>query len=151
MAITDKKIRAFGLDISDSSVKVMLMAKHGQGMRPEAFNATIFPRGIVVRDEIKEPEKLAEIIKEAISQAKPHGINMPFVVTSLPESKSFIRTFDLPKMKKSEVAEADKWEAEQHIPLAIDQVEIDWKIIETKPPPSQAKKSSFFKLSNSFN
>ncbi len=130
MPITGKQLRAFGLDISDSSVKVMLMQNKGKLIRPESFNAEIFPRGIVVKDEIKDSEKLAEIIKRALVKAKPHAINIPYVITSLPESKSFIRMFELPAMKKSEVAEAVKWEAEQHIPLSIDQVEIDWQLID---------------------
>jgi type IV pilus assembly protein PilM len=141
MSLTGKNLRAFGLDISDSSVKVMLLKKSRSEIRPEAFNAVIFPRGIVVKDEIKDLEKLAEIVKQAISSAKPHSINVPYVITSLPESKSFIRIFDLPAMKKSEVAAAVKWEAEQHIPLAIDQVEIDWKIIKESSPVGSPPKS----------
>jgi len=139
MPITGKSLQAFGLDISDSSVKVMLMGKRGKNIRPESFNAEIFPRGIVVRDEIKDSEKLAGIIKKALAEAKPHAINIPYVISSLPESKSFIRMFELPTMKKSEVAEAVKWEAEQHIPMSIDQVEIDWKIID-EPREDEKKK-----------
>lgn len=143
MSLTGKNLRAFGLDISDSSVKVMLLKKSGSEIRPEAFNAVIFPRGIVVKDEIKDQEKLAEIVKKAVAGAKPHSINIPYVITSLPESKSFIRIFDLPAMKKSEVAAAVKWEAEQHIPLAIDQVEMDWKII-TPPSEKESARKSFW-------
>lgn len=139
MAFVSKQLRAFGLDISDSSVKVMLMGKKGKSIRPESFNAEIFPRGIVVRDEIKDSEKLAEIIKKSLAEAKPRAINIPYVISSLPESKSFIRMFELPAMKKSEVAEAVKWEAEQHIPMSVDQVEIDWEIID-EPQKIEKKK-----------
>lgn len=129
MSITDKNLRAFGLDISDSSVKIILLQKIGKNIRPKSFSASIFPRQIVVKDVIKEPEKLAEIIKKTIKAAKPHAINTPYVIASLPESRSFVRLFDLPPMKKNEVEEAVRWEAEQHIPLAADQVELDWQII----------------------
>lgn len=129
MSLLNKQIQAFGLDISDSSVKVMMLQRKGSNIRPVSFSAEIFPRGIVVKDEIKEPAKLADIIKQAVQKAKPQGINTPYVITSLPESKSFIRMFSLPPMKRDEVEAAVKWEAEQHIPMAIDQVEIDWQII----------------------
>ncbi|MFC1618095.1 type IV pilus assembly protein PilM [Patescibacteria group bacterium] len=151
MALTSKQIQAFGLDISDSSVKIMMLHKKGSLIRPLSFGAEIFSRGIVVKDEIKEPAKLAEIIKQTIEKAKPQAINTPYVIASLPESKSFIRMFDLPPMKKEEIPAAVKWEAEQHIPMSIDQVEMDWQImdhekktkkgkfLETKKPEEKAR------------
>lgn len=137
MPLGSKKIHCFGLDISDSSVKIMLLQQHGKLIRPLAFNAEIFPRGIVTKDEIREPAKLSAIIKHAIDHAKPHGFNNTNVVASLPESKSFIRLFDLPPMKETELPAAVKWEAEQHIPLSIDQVEMDWQALNPPSPPSK--------------
>ncbi len=141
MSFGSQKIHCFGLDISDSSVKIMLLQQQGKIIRPLAFNAEIFPRGLVTKDEIKEPAKLSGIIRHVIDNAKPHGFNNAHVVASLPESKSFIRLFDLPPMKETELPAAVKWEAEQHIPLSIDQVEMDWQ---TLNPPDAPGKLSFF-------
>lgn len=143
MPLGSKKIHCFGLDISDSSVKVMLLQQHGKIIRPLAFNAEIFPRGIVTKDDIREPAKLSAIIRHAIDHAKPHGFSNAYVVASLPESKSFIRLFDLPPMKAAELPAAVKWEAEQHIPLSIDQVEMDWQAL--NPPEAHGKLSLFGK------
>lgn len=141
MSFRSKKIHCFGLDISDSSVKVMLLQQKGKVIRPLAFNAEIFPRGLVIKDEIREPAKLSAIIRHTIDQAKPHGFSNNYVIASLPESKSFIRLFDLPPMKQTELPAAVKWEAEQHIPLSIDQVEIDWKALN---PPEKTHRPSFW-------
>ncbi|EKD66888.1 MAG: hypothetical protein ACD_48C00689G0001, partial [uncultured bacterium] len=143
---TKKHIHAFGIDISDSSVKVMLLKSDGKKIRPQSFNANIFPRGIVVKDVIENEEKLTEIIKKTLSTAKPHPITIPYVIASLPESKSFIRTVDLPPMQKPEIENAVKWEAEQHIPLSIDQVYLDWKILNGQE--KQNKPSFFSKKEN---
>lgn len=138
MPLGSKKLHCFGLDISDSSVKIMLLQQRGKIIRPLAFNAEIFPRGIVTKDEIREPGKLSTIIRRAIDHAKPRGFNNAYVVASLPESKSFIRLFDLPPMKETELPAAVKWEAEQHIPLSIDQVEMDWQALNPRRSPDAA-------------
>jgi len=52
------------------------------------------------------------------------------VVCNLPEEKVFIQAIQLPKMKKEELNQAVKWEAEAHIPLGIDDVYLDWRIVE---------------------
>lgn len=143
MPIGSKKIHCFGLDISDSSVKIMLLQQTGKLIRPLAFNAAIFPRGLVTKDEIREPEKLSGIIRQAIENAKPHRFSQTHVIASLPESKSFIRLFDLPPMRESELPAAVKWEAEQHIPLSIDQVEMDWQTL--NPPDKPVRLPLFSK------
>lgn len=123
--------QTFGIDISDSSVKVLALRKEGRKIRPISINEIIFPRGVVIKDIIKDKETLVKTIKNALRKAKPNSINTPYAIASLPESKCFIRIISLPQMEEMEIAKAIRWEAEQHIPLSSDQVYSNWKQIKT--------------------
>jgi type IV pilus assembly protein PilM len=48
-------------------------------------------------------------------------------VLSLPESKSFVRVIQIPIMSESEAEKAVPFEAENFIPMPVDQVYLDWQ------------------------
>lgn len=120
---------AFGLDISDFSLKIAALEKDAKHWKLAGFTATSIPSGIIIDGEVKEEEKAIPILKESLSVVRRSGITSRYVVASLPEEKAFIRVIQLPKMKYGEVREAVKWEAENNIPMSIDEIYLDWQII----------------------
>lgn len=131
--IFNSKDEFFGLDLSDLSLKAVQFEKkgHEDSIRGYAFCA--IPEGYIEDGTLVEKEKIAEIIKSAISQSAPKKISTKNVICSLPESKVFLRKISMPKMDQNEIGEAIKWELEASIPLSADQVYYDWQVIgETK-------------------
>lgn len=123
----NKKNKAFGLDISDSSIKVCQLGfSHGK-IVPLAFADYALNEKIINNHIIVSEERLAGSIKRAISLAKK--VNTPYVVCSILEAKSFVRTMKLPKIAADEIGSAIPYELEQDIPIPIEQAYLDWQII----------------------
>ncbi|HYE22508.1 MAG TPA: type IV pilus assembly protein PilM [Verrucomicrobiae bacterium] len=126
--LSDKKLKAFGLDISDLSIKVMqLNPVRRQGLFPIAYSNVGIPQSIITNHMIAKPEKLADSVNRAVALAK--NVDTKFVVANVPEAKSFVRILKIPKMHESEIEGAIPWELEQDIPVPIDQVYLDWQVI----------------------
>ena len=123
---------AFGLDISDSSIKVVQLRKKGKNFDLKSFNRIPIPEGIIKEGEVKQEKKLIEIIKKSIDKVKGEPIKTPYAVCSLPEQNTFLKIIQLPEMKIKEAKEAIKWETEANIPLSLEEVYLDWRTISNK-------------------
>lgn len=131
------KQSAFGLDLSDVSIKLALLEKEKGGIILTSYNRQEIPENVIEEGEIKKEDILIATIKQALAQTKGKPIKTRRCVVSLPETESFIRMVQLPKMKKEEIDEAIKWEAEANIPLSYEEIYLDWQII--KPPTNHQK------------
>lgn len=120
----------FGLDLSDLSLKIAHLKKEKEGLVLASYGRAEIPEGVIEQGEIKKEEVLIQIIKKAISEIKGLPLKTKYCVVSLPETEAFIHLLQLPKMKKEEISEAVKWEAESHIPFPINEVYFDWQIIQ---------------------
>lgn len=123
-----------GLDLSDTSLKLIQFAPKGRGRAIRGFSDMHLPPGIVAADKIADSKALASLIREAATHPKFGRITSRFAVVSIPETKSFVRVIQMPKMTEDEAAEAVPWEAETYIPLPVGQVYLDWVILDEAPP-----------------
>ncbi len=117
---------AIGLDLSDRSIKTIGLEKKGQENILFLHQRNEINEGIIQHGQIKDKEKLINLISNNISPFTKHHN----CIISLPETESFIKIIRLPKMKKSEIKKSIKWEAEANIPLSIEEVYFDWQIIQ---------------------
>ena len=124
---------AFGLDLSDFSIKIAQLKKRRKYFELKNYNRISLPEGVVTEGIIENEKKLIEILKKAISSVKGELIKNPYAVCSLPEQHGFIKIITLPKMEPEEIKQAIKWEAEANIPFSLDEVYLSWQIL----PPSK--------------
>jgi type IV pilus assembly protein PilM len=122
------KIRqdSFGLDISDNSLRFVKIKKR-RHCYVSAFGEKKFPKGILKAGEIIKEEEFVKVIKDFISKNKK--IKTKNVIASLPEEKSYIQMIKMPKMSSEELKTAIIFEAENYIPMAIENVYLDAEII----------------------
>lgn len=91
------------------------------------------PENVIVEGIISEPEKLAKLIKKELGDPPWGKITASQVVASLPESKLFTRTIEIPSVKESDIDEAINYEIEQSVPIPATDLYTDWQIVgETK-------------------
>ena len=121
-----KKINAFGLDVSDISVKIMQLKKDGKKIRLQAYTDQPLADKVISNHMIMNERRLAEDISRAMSVAKK--VDTRYVVCSVPEVKSFVRSITLPKMSESEIEGAIPYQLESDIPIPVDQVYLDWQM-----------------------
>jgi type IV pilus assembly protein PilM len=128
-----KTIPAFGLDLSGSSIKVVQLKKGRAGTELKSYTETPLPKGMVINDAVSDSKTFSFLLKESLNKPQYGKIDTNYVVASLPESKSFVRVIQIPKMSIAEAESAVPYEAENFIPMPIDQVYLDWqKIGETQ-------------------
>jgi len=120
----------FSLDLSDLTLKIVQFKRKKQGLSLVNFVKEDIPAGFIKGGEIKREKELIAILKEALKKIKGEFPQRKQVICNLPEEKVFTRVIHLPLMKEEELSQAVKWEAEAHIPLSIDEVYLDWQIIE---------------------
>jgi type IV pilus assembly protein PilM len=120
---------AFGIDISDLSIKIVKLRKKGRFFDLVSFGETAIKPGVIEKGEIKNEEELAKIIKTAVGQAKGEKLKTKYVIASLPEEKAFLQVIQLPIMKKEEVEKAVYFEAENYIPIPLEKVYLGSQIV----------------------
>lgn len=121
---------SFGLDINDSSFKIIKLREKRGLLQPVSFNEREIPKGVIHDGIIKDEANFVKILKAAISSVKGEKLRTKYVVASLPEEKSFSQVIKMPLMEKEELKSSVPFEAENYIPLPSDQVYLDFKKIE---------------------
>ena len=100
----------------------------GSGGNPAlvTYGDAALPVGLVTSDSPIDHAKIAEVIKKLVADAK---IDTNNVVAGIPSAQSFATVITTPKLSDQELQGAMKLQAEQYIPMAVDQVKMDWHVI----------------------
>ncbi len=127
--IWKQKQSAFGLDLSDISIKVMQFEKTSGDVKILGYADYNVPKGVVVNDIIMNEQALINHIQNMFAHMQLGKMHGKDIVASIPESKAFVRVIQIPKMSEEQAAAAVPFEAEQYIPIPLDQAYLDWQII----------------------
>ena len=124
------KEEAFGLDISDSSLKIAKLKGKEKPFDLVSFGEAEIGPGIIKDGEVQKENDLTKIIKEALSKTKEGKLKTKCVIASLPEEKAFLEVIQMPKLKPEELKDAVLLGAENYIPLPPEDVYLDFQIVE---------------------
>lgn len=131
MFINKPKKAAFGVDVSDLSLKIVQFKKNKKDLKASFFLKQNIPKSIIEGGVIKKPEELSQEINQMIKKARKKSLQGDRAICNLPEEKVFIKIIQLPKMKQEEIDKAIKWEAEAYIPINIEDVYLSWQVIDS--------------------
>lgn len=126
--IFNLKTEPFGLDISDLSLKITKLKRKKTFFDLAFFGESEIRPGIIKEGEIKDEKKLIEAIEQALKASGGRRLGK-YVVASLPEEKAFLQVIQLPRMSEDDLKSAVVFEAENYIPLPIDQAYLDYEVI----------------------
>ena len=121
---------ALGLDLGTTSFKLVELEKSRTGFLVTHIGIAPNPLGVVHVDSRDQRLRLAETIKKLVAQSKTKQNR---VRINLAENQAFTRIISLPAMSDSELTSAMNWEAEEHIPVSLADVQIDWSVISRSP------------------
>ncbi|MDQ3239150.1 MAG: pilus assembly protein PilM [bacterium] len=116
----------FGLDIGNSSIKLVHLQKDNQGAKLIAYGLAQTPGNGLISEADFDKDAIVEVIKRLVKETR---VNTNNVIASLPESQIFTRVIDMPPMSDKEIASAIKYEAEQYIPRPLAEVSLRWQIL----------------------
>ena len=123
-----------GIDIGSSSIKICQI-KPGRGVSTVVRAGYIdLPRGAVVDGQIVQGDIVATALQRALSEAKVKEKN---IAVSMSGHSVIIRKITVPLMTPSELAEQIGWEAEQHIPFDINDVQVDYQVLRRREDDNQ--------------
>lgn len=122
---------SIGLDLGDLSFEIIQLEKKKGGFFVSGFSGRDIPEGLIRGGEVKQEDELAGLIRESFEKPLGGLFQSREVICNLPEEKVFIQTISLPSMEREELDKAIRWEIEAHIPLGIDDVYLDWRVIKT--------------------
>lgn len=120
---------AFGLDVSDLTIKFAHLRRGGGGFWLDYFGEVNLPEGVVVLGEVKKEDDLVAVLKDGLRTAEGRKVGTRFCVASLPEEKSFVRLIELPLLKLEDLAHAVRWEVEGVIPLRFEDIYYDYALV----------------------
>ena len=127
--LINQKPVAIGVEIGTSAIKVVVLKP---GSPPVLQHAVMTPTPIgSMRDGLViEPQAVASELKRLLAQ---HRITNKHVVTAVPNQQAVTRNIMVPRMDAKELKEAIKWEAERYIPYPIDEVSLDFDVLDDLP------------------
>src|SRR2546430_166308 len=102
----------FGMDIGSDSIKVIQLEQHHNEKRVVGYGAISFDSSATKDGMIVDFEKIAQAANELFSKSLHGDITTSRVVMAIPASKTFSRTFTIPKVDKKDLADAVRLEIE---------------------------------------
>lgn len=120
----------FGIDIGFSSIKVMQINTASKNPKIEGYGFGAFDNKAMKNGVIIDHEAIAKSMYELVANNIVGQLSTRRVTTAVPVGRSFNRILSLPNMSRSDLDEAVKMEAEQYIPVPIDDLYVDYLISE---------------------
>jgi len=124
---------AIGLDIGVEHVRVAQVKTSGSGLTVSAYGQVDVPMGAVVDGEIVDAAAVSSAIKELWRRAGIHGKD---VCTGVSNQRVIVRLIDLPFMERGELQSAIQYQAQDYIPMAVEESILDFQIIGDYMTPS---------------
>src|SRR5215213_8299263 len=121
-----------GLDIGSSMVKAVELKANGKAFRVTAFGSEPVPADSIVDGAIIDGGAVAEAIRRVFAS---QAIKTKEVVASLSGNAVIVKKISLPVMTATELDESIFWEAEQYIPFDIQDVNLDYQILDSGAGP----------------
>ena len=116
-----------GLDIGSSAVKAVELKAAGRGYKVATYGAEPLPRESIVDGAIIDATAVSDAIRRLF---ETRGIRTRDVAASLSGNAVIVKKIALPTMTEAELAESIYWEAEQYIPFDIQDVNLDYQVLE---------------------
>jgi type IV pilus assembly protein PilM len=128
-----KSKTVIGLDIGSSAVKAVELKASGKAFRVVAFAMEPLPADAIVDGAIIDAGAVADAVRRLFDSNK--AFKSKEVCASLSGNAVIVKKITLPVMTQSELDESIYWEAEQYIPFDIQDVNLDYQILDSGTGP----------------
>ena len=118
-----------GLDIGSASIKVLQLKKSKGKYKVERFGVKSLPAETIVDGSIMDGLEVVSAIKEISAEQRLKQKN---VALSISGTSVIVKKISLPPMSEEDLEKQIKFEAEQYIPFDINDVYLDFHILNTE-------------------
>jgi type IV pilus assembly protein PilM len=123
-----------GVDIGSSSIKICQLRDSRKGLELVRLGYAPLPAQTIVDGHVMNSGAVVETLSRLFQDRK---IKQRDVAMSVSGQSVIIRKITVPMMTPAELAEQIQWEAEQHIPFDIKDVQIDYEVLRRRPEAGQ--------------
>jgi type IV pilus assembly protein PilM len=128
------KGRVVGLDIGSSAVKLVELEARGDSLRLVRHGVADLLPDAIVDGEVMDRQLVVETVQNLFEQA---GVKERRVVTAISGRGVIVKKITMDRMSSADAREAIVWEAERHVPYDINDVSVDFEILDTDLGPKQ--------------
>jgi len=121
-----KKTKIIGIDVGSYSVKIAQIEERGRELVMTRFGMKELPPEVIVDGTVMDQSQVVSVINDLVVGM---GLKAKDVCTSVSGHSVIVKRISLPEMSEEELAESIAWEAEQYIPFAIEEVNLDFQIL----------------------
>jgi len=127
MGLFGRKKKTIGLDIGSGLIKLVVI-DHGSG-EPELIKVAITPvlADAIVEGEVMDPGIVADAIRGLFVTG---GVKQKGVTCAVGGRDVIVKKIQMDRMKEADAREVIRWEAEQHVPFDMENVELDFQILD---------------------
>lgn len=123
-----------GVDIGTTSIKVCQLKQSRKGLELQKFGFEPLASQVVVDGQVMDANVVTELLQKIFKEQK---IRQRDVAVSVSGQAAIIRKISVPLMTDAELDEQIQWEAEQHIPFDIKDVQVDHQVLNRNPDEGQ--------------
>ncbi len=137
-----------GIDVGTASIKLVELKSEGGKPRLVTYGYIDIATDIIRSNTPQAQQKIVQSLTKLVESSGATSAN---AIAALPTFSVFNSIITLPKMPTKDLASAVKWEAKKYIPLPMEEMILDWKIITGEALDDDNKKEvkkkgfSFFK------
>jgi len=115
-----------GLDIETNTFRVVQLKSTSGAPMLTNYSSIRVPAGAVVEDEVVDIDVVGQTLSQLWKQA---GISEKKVVIGIANQKVVVRLIPLPYMERSELSSAIQYQAEDFIPIPVEEAILDFDIV----------------------
>jgi len=115
-----------GLDIGSHTIKLAQIVERGKELVLVKFGMKRVPPEVIVDGTIMDQAQVASVISDLVEEL---DLKTRDVAIGVSGHSVIVKRISLPEMSEDELSESITWEAEQYIPFAIEDVNLDFQIL----------------------
>src|SRR3954470_18498009 len=125
-----------GLDIGSGFVKLVVI-DHSKP-EPEIIQVATSPLvpDAIVEGEVMDPVLVAETVRAVVESA---GLKKTDIVAAVGGHDVIVKPIPMDRMSETDAREVIRWEAEQHVPFDMENVQLDFQILDPNGEGPQMK------------
>lgn len=137
----------FGLDIGTTAIRLVELSGSGASKSLVKYAYTPVDSKISLSDSKADEQKLAQVVKDLLTQARVTTKN---VAVGIPSSRVFTTVVDFERLAPSELGKAIHLQADTFIPTPIAESKLDWALLGDSPADPTKLEVLISSVPNSF-
>lgn len=115
-----------GVDIGSANIKVVELKNERGRPRLLTYGFVEQSTDIIKTNSQEETKRVALLLKAILAKARTSTVK---TMSALPNYSVFSSVMSLPQMSQKDLSQAVHWEAKKFVPLPIEEMVIDWKVL----------------------